>query len=99
MSFNTSGGNVPTTHRADMMAFDKLPPEIRSALANAKFNISSESTLRRIEGNFFDRKEPWDTKTVIRKIRALERRIEKAKQKQEKIREELQAWRAAQRAA
>lgn len=35
MSGNVRGGNYSTTKENAMKAFDKLPPEVRSALANA----------------------------------------------------------------
>lgn len=75
MTFNSGGGTYRISRKADMESFDKLPAEVRAALANAKFNISADSTLRKMAGNYFDWRKPWDTRTAINRVRHLDRKL------------------------
>ena len=45
MSANRHAVGQPTTAKADMAAFDALPPKLRAALTDARENLSAEAVL------------------------------------------------------
>lgn len=67
---NAGGGNYPITVEADMHSFDMLPPVVRSALANAKFNMSADAILWKMGHERF----AWNIETALTHVRRVERR-------------------------
>ena len=75
MSSN-SRGSYRTTPANMMRAYDKLPPTVRKALANAAFNYAPQPVLTRV------RRDGWSCGAVIGLIRAWDRQeIEKVDRK------------------
>jgi uncharacterized protein DUF6525 len=66
MSANVRGGNYRTTKENAMKAFDKLPPEARSALANAVEDWVPQPFLTKLWRGYEVRSGIWSTLSASR---------------------------------